>query len=99
MPLLKEIETLSRLHAEGTLSDTEFRAAKEAILKEVPEAEEFKPPHPGSEAIALFARCSLPPLAVGGLVYALGIPATLSLTLGVTLLAALIIAEFRQTEG
>jgi hypothetical protein len=40
MPLIKEIETLSRLHAEGILSDIEFRAAKEAILNEVPEAEE-----------------------------------------------------------
>jgi len=99
MPLIKEIETLSRLHAEGTLSETEFRAAKAAILNEVPEAEEFIPPHPGAEAIALFSRCTLPPLAAGGLAYALGIPATLALTLGVTLLAAILIAEFRQTSG
>jgi len=99
MPLVKEIETLSRLRADGTLSDSEFRAAKQAILDEVPEAEPATDPYPASEAIALLSRCTLPPLLAGGFVYAMGIPATLSLTLGVTMLAAILIAEFRQIRG
>ncbi|WP_108483660.1 SHOCT domain-containing protein [Oceaniglobus ichthyenteri] len=99
MPLVKEIETLSRLRADGTLSDSEFQAAKKAILDEVPEAEEFTGSTPLGEAIAMGARCILPPLLIGGVVYALGIPAMLALTLGVTVLAAILVAEFRQTEG
>ncbi|NCO20465.1 MAG: SHOCT domain-containing protein [Rhodobacterales bacterium] len=101
MPLVKKIETLSRLRAEGILTETEFHAAKQAILEEVPEAEEATSKRPGTapEIIALLTRCTLPPVAGGGLVYAMGIPAMLSMTLGVTLLAAIVIAQYRQTQG
>lgn len=98
MPLVKEIETLSRLRADGVLTEKEFSAAKQAILNEVPEAVPTRPQGPGADVAALLVRCLLPPVLAGGLVFALGIPAMLALTLGVTMLAAILIARFRETE-
>ncbi|TYB86331.1 SHOCT domain-containing protein [Oceaniovalibus sp. ACAM 378] len=95
MALLKEIETLARLHADGTLTQTEFAAAKAAILAEIPEAEE--PAGPRDALPRLLIRCLLPPVLLGGLVYGFGIPGMLSLTLGVTVLAAIVVAQFRAT--
>ncbi|WP_102108548.1 SHOCT domain-containing protein [Oceaniglobus roseus] len=100
MSLLKEIETLSRLHRTGELSDSEFAAAKAAILEEVPEAVlSAETPHRVADGVLpLLCACLLPPLLLGGTAFVLGLPASLSLTLAVTLLAAIVVAQFRRGE-
>ena len=99
MPLLKEIETLARMHRDGTLSDAEYDAAKSAILQDVPEAQMHDPTVAAVIDTAMLALCCLaPPMLVGALVFALGIPAMLSLTLAVTLLAAIVIAQFHRRD-
>ncbi len=98
MPLVKEIETLARLRADGILTDCEYEAARQSILDEVPEADTVTRSVWLNEALDVLARCVLPPMGASGLVFLLGIPAMLSLTVGVTMMAALLIAQFRETD-
>ncbi|WP_099827078.1 SHOCT domain-containing protein [Oceaniglobus indicus] len=100
MALLKEIETLTRLHRNGTLSDAEYTAAKRAILNEVPDAQTEDPAVTAMiHTMTALAACLLPPIILGLAVFALGIPAMLSLTLAVTVLAAIVIAQYHRRDG
>lgn len=99
MSLVKEIEAIERLHRDGTLSQSEFTAAKAAILNEVPDAEESRPSILDSPKTEMILRGLWAPFLTIAILWLSGLPVTLALTAGATLLAAIVVAGFHASEA